>query len=42
MDFEFENVGEEGFIIRGNGMNYGFFFYGDVLVMVGLIVFVFD
>ena len=42
VDFESENVGEEGFTIRGNGTNYGSFSYGDAPVMVGPIASVSD
>ena len=35
--FEAENMGPEGFTIRGNGQNYGSFSYDDVPLMVGPI-----
>lgn len=35
LDFEYENVGEEGFRVQGNGNNYGNFEYGDLPVEIG-------
>ncbi|MBI5914720.1 MAG: hypothetical protein HY842_05040, partial [Bacteroidetes bacterium] len=35
IDFEYENVGDDGFTIQGNGVNYGVFGYGDLPVVLG-------
>lgn len=35
IDFEFQNVGEEGFHIHGNGNNYGNYNYDDLPVEIG-------
>ncbi len=35
LNFEYENTGDEGFTIRGNGNNYGAFEYDDLPVELG-------
>lgn len=35
LDFEFANVGNDGFSVIGNGNNYGFFGYDDLPVEIG-------
>ena len=35
IDFIYENVGDDGFEIRGNGTNYGIFEYGDLPIILG-------
>jgi len=35
IDFEFENVGNEGFRIQGNGMNYGNYNYDSIPIIIG-------
>ena len=35
LDFHFNNVGNDGFTIKGNGMNHGTFSYADVPVILG-------
>ena len=35
LDFEYENVGDEGFRVQGNGNNYGNFEYADLPIEIG-------
>lgn len=35
LDFQYANVGDEGFIVLGNGMNYGTFDYEDLYITLG-------
>ncbi len=35
INFQFDNVGNEGFKVQGNGNNYGNFDYGDLPITVG-------
>jgi len=35
LNFEFENVGVEGFRVQGNGNNYGTFEFGDIPITIG-------
>jgi hypothetical protein len=35
LDFQFSNVGNQGFKVQGNGVNYGVFSYDDVPITIG-------
>ena len=35
LDFEYENVGDDGFKVQGNGVNYGSFPYDSIPVLIG-------
>jgi len=38
LDFEYNNVGNEGFKVQGNGVNYGAFEYADLPITIGPLV----
>ena len=38
LNFQYQNVGGEGFQVVGNGNNYGAFEYGDLPVMIGPLI----